>query len=118
MAIVETLDKIFLKLDEISDKLDGGGAVSALIATETLVSDDAANTKLNKTWQEIHDAIAAGQVCWVAKIDTEYQTDYFVEITECGISSSQYGTYYTIKTADYTNYSAESTDGTLVHEVS
>lgn len=120
MAIVETLDKILLKLDEISDNLDGdggGGAVSALIATETLVSDGGVDTKLDKTWQEIHDTIAAGQVCWVAKIDTEYKTDYFVQITECGISSSQYGTYYEIKTSDYMDYSAASATGTLIHEV-
>ena len=110
MAIEDKLKEISTKLDNMS----GGGSGGGLVVTESYVSGSSGNTKLDKTWQEIHDAITAGQMCWVAQVDrTEGISGLYRPASSIYTYNSQGSTSYTVL-VDEVCYSAESATGTLV----
>ena len=82
-------------LEQGVETAQGGGV---LIIEET-VAENSANTTytLNKTWQEIHDAMISGTVCLVHQVDTN--SEGYLSVLICAAGSNE---IYIIKTDAHT----------------
>ena len=66
--------------------LNGGGSGLVINYTESGITGT-----LDKTWQEIHDAMAQGKACTIIS-EVQYK-EFVCIVTEVNVSGSQYNVY-------------------------
>lgn len=93
------------KLNKIEQGIVGVGGILVVTAT---INSTTGFTSLNKTWQEIHDALIAGEnVNIVANVENTVVI-YFVDMVD--VSNNVYS-IHSFNTMDNVNFSTDSASG-------
>jgi len=103
-------------LEQGVESAQGGGV---LIIEETVTENSTTITyTLNKTWQEIHDAMISGTVCLVHQVDAN--SERYLSVFGCTLMNGVYGIisyrieYTSINSTMYPAYNEDSGGGAVV----
>ena len=74
-------------LEQGVETAQGGGVL--IIEESTTENNNATTHTLNKTWQEIHDAMIGGTICLVHQSESDYEA--YLSILKCRARDGAYG---------------------------
>ena len=93
-------------LEQGVESAQGGGV---LIIDESVTESSTAPTyTLNKTWQEIHDAMISGTICLIHQVDSNFEG--YLSVSSCAVQDDEYyiytfhNRYTSINSTDYPIY--------------
>ena len=76
-------------LEQGVESAQGGGV---LIIEESVTESSTATTyTLNKTWQEIHDAMISGTICLVHQVGLNFEG--YLSVSSCAVQNDEYYIY-------------------------